>query len=130
MEYQQAVVRAPRMARINWTQTTTITIAAFLGCLAAMALLFYLYRSFLGKSIRERMARVDQLDRQTDEAEDYLSELNNGIQSANRNVSNNQRRAAPVVTATVTSLDDDDENDENIELETPKGEPVATIPVV
>lgn len=133
MEYQQAVVRAPRMSRINWTQTTTITIAAFLGCLAAMALLFYLYRSFLGKSIRERMARLDQLDSHIDEQEGELQDLNLRIESARR------RTVKPVSMPPRTGMvpkpdqagpDEEGENDDHFELEQPKGDPISLIAVV
>ena len=125
MEYQQALVRAPRMSRVNWTQTTTITIAAFLGCLGAMALLFFLYRSFLGKSIRERMFKLDLLDSQINESEEDLQDLNIRIDSA--------RRRAPNPTPTPIKVDSE-KDEENEELQTkpeePKGEPIPTIPVV
>ncbi|MVM34994.1 hypothetical protein GO755_33510 [Spirosoma sp. HMF4905] len=117
MEYQQAVVRAPRMSRINWTQTTTITIAAFIGCLAALALLVVVYRSFLAKSHTYRLAKLERIENQIHEAENELADLKFEADQGKKRI------VRPPV------IEQDDEDTEPVDA-TPKGEKIATTPAV
>lgn len=118
MEYQQAIVRAPRMSRINWTQTATITLAAFIGCLAALALLVVVYRSFLAKSHSYRVAKLERLENEIHGAENELADLNYRVDQG-------KRKPFKVLAKELADELEQEEVDE-----TPKGERVATTPAV
>lgn len=113
------------MSRVNWTQTTTVTIAAFIGCLAAVAVLVLLMQTLLGKAIRERMAKLDQLDTLIDASTDELTELNRRKEVARKD----DGKRKPVTQAPKPEVKEPEPEAKNDD-DTPKGEPISTTPTV
>lgn len=68
-DYQPGAIQPPkRISRVNWTQATTITVAAFVGCLLAMAAAVLLYKYMLGKAIQAKQAELNALSNRIDDA--------------------------------------------------------------
>lgn len=57
-----------QMTKINWTQTTTMVVASFVGCLAALLIIFFLSRYFLKREISAALEKLDELKNRRDEA--------------------------------------------------------------
>lgn len=146
MEYQQAQVRPARLTRVNWTQTTTILIAAFVGCLTAFALVALAYKYKVGQALRAQSAKLDQVQREIDQAnEDLRDIIDSTAQLDERYRRMTQARTAeltrsdpgrekPAKTAPVTyaeSIPDEEPQKEENDSDKPlTGTPVETIPTV
>ncbi|GEM_PF-5558089 len=64
---QPSAAKPPRMGRVNWTQATTTTVAAFIGCLLALAACVLIYKYMLSDVIRRKQAQLDALSNQVDD---------------------------------------------------------------
>lgn len=131
------------MSRINWTQTTTITIAAFIGCLGAFAILIVVYKRWIGQAIQKQTAQLDNLEHRVGQAYDELREVNNDVVLLNKRRDEAIRKASqspirstpsyklPVETDPVLPIDDQDYQLDDDDDEPPMtGPPVPTIPTV
>jgi Tfp pilus assembly protein PilO len=77
MEYPQQtqLVRPTNTGRINWTQTTTMIVAAFIGCLLALFAGLMLYKHLMAKKIKQEATRLDQIKLTYQQQETALGEL-------------------------------------------------------
>ncbi|GAB3761408.1 hypothetical protein [Spirosoma pomorum] len=77
MDYPQPtqLARPTSTGRINWTQTTTMTVAAFIGCLLALTAGLMLYRHLVAKAVRAETARLDQLRLTCQQQESALNDV-------------------------------------------------------
>ena len=69
MEYNQALIR-PRMSRVNWPQTITITLAAFVGCLVAMLVAGIVFKLLLSKHVQRQVDQAEAAERRLQTAND------------------------------------------------------------
>lgn len=130
MDYQQPQqpVRPANISRVNWKQTTTFTLAAFVACLVALVAAAFVYKYMLGKKVQQDTAKLNKLQQEVEHQTQLLAEVKAGRPAVNQKTKPASSAVPPKqANANETAQQSDDDTETQTE---PLGTRVETKPAV
>jgi H+/gluconate symporter-like permease len=123
MDYPQPAqpIRPANISRVNWKQTTTFTLAAFVACLVALVAAAFVYKYMLGKKVQQDTAKLSKLQQEVEHQQQLLADV-----KAGRPAVNPKTKPASSAVPSKTANNDEAAQQSDDESETQTAEPTGT----